>query len=318
MLCKQLFMESTGNRARIGGVMVLFNPDWDETLQAVDALSAQLDILCLIDNTPDDDAAARFNSRNGIIYKSLGHNAGIAAAQNEGIRILLRNDCSYILFSDQDSMPEPDAVKTLYNAVKLLEDNGVAVGAVGSRAICKTTGEPYHFESIREIGYPQELKNLPDHHNITECYSVISSISMIPAEALRINGGFDEILFIDGVDHEWCWRAWHAHKLRSFIADDVPILHSLGNNQKSIGSRKVSVAATFRTYYQFRNFIWLKKRNYVPDFWIKKNRIKYIVKAIYFPLTTSPRLKYLKNICRGVWDGIRDNHPHSSFPNFKS
>ena len=100
------------------------------------------------------------------------------------------------------------------------------------------------------------------------------------------NGGFDESLFIDGVDHEWCWRAWHTHAYRTFIVRDAVIDQ------------------------------WLKRLEYTPAYWIKKNGLKYAVKFFYFPIMVSPRGKYLKNILRGIRDGLRRRHPDGSFPRF--
>ena len=60
----------------------------------------------------------------------------------------------------------------------------------------------------------------------------MSSISLIPCKVFNIVGGFDESLFIDGVDNEWCWRAWHKCGLRSFIVEDAEIGHMLGEGDR--------------------------------------------------------------------------------------
>lgn len=132
----------------------------------------------------------------------------------------------------------------------------------------------------------------------------MSSISLIPCKAFSIVGGFDESLFIDGVDNEWCWRAWHKCGLRSFIVEDAEISHMLGEGDRNFFFKKVAIASSARVYYQFRNYLWLCRRDYVPKFWKKKNGIKYLVKLFYFPICVAPRAMYLRRIVHGVIDGL--------------
>jgi rhamnosyltransferase len=127
-------------------------------------------------------------------------------------------------------------------------------------------------------------------------------------------GGFDESLFIDGVDHEWCWRAWHKSQWRSFVVEDAKINHQLGEGDKKVASRSIAIASPFRMYYQFRNYLWLCRRDYVPGYWKKKNGVKYLVKLFYFPICIAPRAMYLKHIIHGVIRGL--NPVKSNWPIF--
>ena len=140
--------------------------------------------------------------------------------------------------------------------------------------------------------------------DLTEYYSVISSISMISRKALMDIGGFDESLFIDGVDHEWCWRAWHNCGFRSYVVDNAFLYHRLGEGDKKLLGRDISIPAYKRLFYQYRNYIWLCKRDYVPRYWKRKHFIKYFIKLFYYPLFISPRLNYLKNIFIGLKEGL--------------
>ena len=79
----------------------------------------------------------------------------------------------------------------------------------------------------------------------------MSSISLIPCKVFNIVGGFDESLFIDGVDNEWCWRAWHKCGLRSFIVEDAEIGHMLGEGDRFFFLKKVAIASPFRCIISF-------------------------------------------------------------------
>lgn len=300
------------NKKQTGAVLVLYKPDWKVTEKAIESLRNQVDRLCIVDNTPGVDLSDKFYDDSIISYIPLGDNLGIAKAQNTGIQHLIDEGFDYILFSDQDSLAPSGVVTKLLDAHRRLSENGIKVGAVGTRAINKQTGLPYAAKS-KELGAPKELKD----DNITECYSVISSISLISADAFSEVGGFDEALFIDGVDHEWCWRAWHRSGFRTFIAEDAKIDHMLGEGDRSLAGKSVAIPSSVRTYFQFRNFFWLKKRDYTPAFWIKKNSVKYLVKAFYFPIMVAPRKKFLINIAKGIKDGLNPKTLTSSWPNFQ-
>lgn len=307
-------MTESETKPTIGAVMVLYAPDLDVTDKAIEAILPQVDLLCIVDNTPGADLSARFTD-NRIHYIAMSGNSGIAAAQNRGTRWLLDRGVDFLVYTDQDSETRPDTIARLMHGYTILTDGGVKVGLTGTLPVNRETGEPYRL-SARRIDTPDDLHRIPGAEGILEYYSAISSISLIPRQAMLDNGGFDESLFIDGVDHEWCWRAWHTHAYRTFIVRDAVIDHCLGQGDRHLAARQVHIASADRVYYQFRNYLWLKRLEYTPAYWIKKNGMKYAVKFFYFPIMVSPRGKYLKNILRGIRDGLRRRHPDDSFPRF--
>ena len=298
----------------IGAIVVLYNPDFDVTSKALESLMRQVDRVCVVDNSLSEHSEELKKYIN-IEYISLEKNVGIAAAQNIAITYFIRQKYDFVVFSDQDSIAPIGVVDKLYNAYMTLQSHGYKVGVVGTRAINRQTGKPYspkskEFASISgcSIGYDSDL---------TEVYSVISSISLISTISFVELGGFDESLFIDGVDHEWCWRAWHHAQLRSFIVEDALISHQLGEGDKKFASKEIAIASPFRVYYQFRNYLWLCRRDYVPSFWKKKHLLKYMVKFLYFPLCVPPRMKYAKNILKGIYDGLFKYKKYIEWPTFQ-
>lgn len=302
------------HKQTVGAIMVLFKPDWEVTVKAINALAPQVDELCVVDNTPAADNSSYCSGFPNIHYIPLGENRGIAAAQNVGIQHFIDLGYDFVVFSDQDSTSPENTVSELLKVHNILSENGVKIATVGTRAINKQTGKPYPPKS-KEIGsvYDRDAVAIDD---LTECYSVISSMSLTSTKSLTAVGGFDESLFIDGVDHEWCWRAWHKASLRSFIAEKAIIYHMLGEGDKSLAGKAISIPSPFRTYYQFRNFIWLYHRASTPKFWKNKNLKKFIIKFFYFPLFVKPRAKYLCNIINGIKDGFKHKQ-NGSWPNFQ-
>lgn len=286
---------------KIGAIVVLYNPDFKELFESLRLLVPQVDIVCLIDNSPNDNRKF-FDKFDKVFYKPLFANLGIAKAQNIGIDYLNEIGCNYVIFSDQDSQISEHAIDRLLTAYKALVRDGVTVGVVGTKAINKQTQKAYPPKS-KLIGRWEIVTSYGEKIDITEFYSVISSISLISLYNIMKVGGFEESLFIDGVDHEWCWRAWHYHGLRSFVVEDALLYHQLGEGDRHIVGKNVAISSSTRLYYQYRNYLILCRRNYVPLYWKKKNGLKYLVKFFYYPLFVKPKLKNLRNILRGIKDG---------------
>lgn len=282
---------------KVAAIIVLYNPDEDGLLQLVNAVLQQADCLCLVDNATCHSASEIQNER--VCYLNMGCNKGIAEAQNEAIRhILLKGNFDYILFGDQDSMIPSGAVKRLQQTFSALEEKGVKVGAVASKAYNKQTGTPYPYEPG---GANQSVEA-----NVVEVSYAMNSISLFRTEYFRTVGLMDETLFIDGVDSEICWRGT-LQGYRFFVDERVRIAHQLGLGCKTILGRELSISSPKRMFFQYRNYFILCRRKYTPVVWKRHNGCKYIIKLFFYPLFVSPRWEYINNMARGIWAGVRNN-----------
>lgn len=281
---------------KIGSVIVLYNPDLTVLSKLISQIRMQVDKIVLIDNSHLPQINDELIKDSKIHYSHLGGNKGIAYAQNEGIKYLESQDIDYVIFFDQDSIPPEDLVAKLYSSYKNLLALIPNIGALGARPFNR--GENKKYEATVMKGYKI-------NERITEVNEIISSASFVPIKNFSDIGYMDESLFIDGVDHEWCWRAKEIKNLRFFIVEDALLSHQIGEGDRYFLIRKVSIPTPFRTYYQFRNFFILSKRTYVPKYWKIVNLIKYIIKLFYYPVFISPRYEYLKKILKGIIDGIK-------------
>lgn len=279
----------------VGGILVLYNPNWNLTQQVIDSLLPQVDLLYIMDNSPKKDNHKIYEDFK-VKYQYLNGNKGIAYAQNEGLRLLQNDKLDFCFFIDQDSIVDKNMVSILKDNYFSLVNKGINVGGIGPRPYNRQQGKEYRG-SIRK-GHILEP-------NITEVSEIISSASLIPVEKFTSVGTMDSYLFIDGVDHEWCWRCSHLTGARFFICEETHLSHQLGEGDHNLLWRKVAIPTPFRTYYQFRNFFILAKRKYVPIYWKLSNGFKYCIKLFYFPLFISPRKEYIKNIFHGIKDGAK-------------
>jgi rhamnosyltransferase len=146
-------------------------------------------------------------------------------------------------------------------------------------------------------------RGVTDVDNITEVTDIISSGMLISIENIKTNGFFEEILFLDYADQEWCWRAKH-HKMRIFISENVKLSHQVGEGNRSFCGIDILIPTPFRSFYVYRNFLILLRRNYVPIYWKLSNLLKLFFKMFYLSLFTSSKKQYLKNIFNGIKAGI--------------
>lgn len=281
---------------KIGCILVVYNPNIELTKKAIDTILPQVDLVSIIDNSTQKICQKVFEDYNEKChYISMNGNVGIAGAQNEGLRYLLSLKYDYILFMDQDSISPNDLVVTLLNNLLILQNGKYNVGGIGPRPINRQNNQDYKALIKKGTIITPE---------ITEVSEIISSGSLIPLENFQKTGFMEDKLFIDGVDHEWCWRARSLHKMRFFISENSKLSHQLGEGDKFFVIRNVAISTPFRMYYQFRNYLLLIRRGYVPMYWKVINGIKYSIKMFYYPIFVPPRKAYFVQILRGIRDGI--------------
>ena len=285
---------------KIGCIIVLYNPDLLMLYNILNRITNQVSIVYIVDNSIVDNNFD-FSNYCNVVFDKLGKNIGIASAQNIGLKFFQERNFDYILFLDQDSIPSENLVESLMNVYSFLKDNSISVGAVGPRPFNR--GENKKYQGVINKG--KKFNN-----NITEVNELISSSSLIAVDCFNKVGLMEDGLFIDAVDHEWCWRAKYKGNYRFFIFEDEILSHQLGEGDKKFLALNIYIPAPIRTYYQFRNFIRLLNRDYVPLYWKFSNGIKYFIKYFYYPLCVNDGKKYLKYMNKGIYDGVKNKNGH--------
>ena len=200
---------------------------------------------------------------------------------------------------DQDSVIEQDFVSLLkgsFNNAKSLNKNLIAVG-------------PRPFDIFtNKLMKPKIEKEIYTNTNLTFCNQIIASGKMIDASLLAQVGLFESELFIDSVDHEWCWRA----KSKGFdiaINEHVVMKHQLGDARGSFLGLQYKIGSPNRLYYQFRNILILARRGYVPTYWKFRNLLAMPLKFIIFSIKGPERRKRIKFMLKGLYDGVLIKKP---------
>lgn len=274
-------------------IIILYYPTHEQIAQI-----KELDkIHCIIvDNTPySPESKLKQCFGYNVDYISLNENMGIAYAQNIGIRLAKIRGYEYVIFFDQDSFIDVKLLYDIYNGYLQIKNNDENIGVVGPRIINVTS------ENARNICEDQDS-------GFSVVSTLISSGSFIPILNFDIVGLFDDTLFIDYVDHEWCWRC-SSYGLKCFKLNDVIMMHPVGKKTISMWGMNFIVSSSFRYYYQYRNYVKLLGRCYVPLKWKIKTTIKNLVGIIIYPmLSNEHRSEILRNIIRGIAHGLATKH----------
>lgn len=127
----------------IAAIVVLYFPDKTKLTRLLNSVQQEVDFIILVDNTENDSTVEDVNhfvaGCSKIAYVNLGGNFGIAAAQNKGIHLAKKSECTHIVFFDQDSSPQIGMVtKLLVEEKKLLSVN-LKIGLVGPSYIDEKT-----------------------------------------------------------------------------------------------------------------------------------------------------------------------------------
>jgi len=230
------------------GVIVTYNPDCSIT-QNVRALLPQVDMVLVIDNGSSGSSLAclaELQAWDKVTLVCNGTNLGIAAAFNIGIRKAGEAGCQWLVTFDQDSLAPAGFVASLRATLEQCPFKD-QVALIAPRLQDPVTGLSGSHGSKGE-SVPFE-----------EVPVTISSGCLLRYEVFETAGLFDEALFIDYVDHEYCLRLRRSG-YRLLEAKSAVLEHRIGATTRHaiLGVPvKVTNHLPLRRYYMTRNRLLL-------------------------------------------------------------
>lgn len=279
-------------------IIVTFNPS-KEDLENIHRFTSNFTCI-IVDNSPEP-----ISPIDGAIMLYHGNQKGIAGAQNMGIRYVMNHtNISYIIFLDQDTVAEENyPLMIVQQMTELSKIYNIAI--LGPLVWNKKANERYHsvfhHDVIRQKGFIIRRE-------------IISSGSCVAVKTLKEIGMFDESLFIDFVDFEWCWRACSKGYLCG-ISDKIQIVHQVGNYEINFPfGYRVIISSPIRYYYQYRNYLWLCRNTWTPLQWKIVTGIKHFLRVFYFPILVKNGAKCWRYMLRGFFDGLKTRPKISLIP----
>lgn len=271
----------------ISCVVVLYHPA-DSVLNLVDTLVAGGCSVVVVVNAAGSAVVQKLQATDSVSVIDNHGNLGLAKALNQGIeRAFVVNRSDYVALFDQDSMPDADLPHRL--AVELTMW-GAQVACIGPQLIDRKNREAqYHSNRVVSPDYPR---------------SIPTSGTVISQAAYRAVGPMMEELFIDGIDHEWCLRAWSkGYSVR--VSANVAMLHDMGDaSMNYFGRYKPVHRSPLRHYYVVRNTLYLMRFTYLPLAWRFSELLKTPRRIAAYVVFSSDRWRTLRLIAHAVRDGF--------------
>jgi rhamnosyltransferase len=221
-----------------------------------------------------------------VSYISTGENKGIAKALNEAILMAKRENLSYLLTMDQDSCFEKHMIKNYLNCINDWSE----------KANTAMFGVQFVDANSVKNGCVAEKKE-----------KLITSGSVININAIDDVSGFDEKLFIDEVDNEFCYRCiMKGYKIIQFT--NIYLNHNLGTTSihksfKNLAETPRRLHTPIRLYYMTRNFFYVysKYRHHFPTS-LKESKHDLLTNIKNNLLYNKAKLQVLKYIVKGIVD----------------
>lgn len=258
------------------------------------ALGPQADHLLVIDNGSPDIRRIRAaaGAAGGRVIANRT-NLGMAAALNQAAVAARKAGCEWLAAFDQDSLVPAGALAELLDLWEAHpERERIGVLALSRRDVA--SGRDYHRSG-------DILTETADWRSVR---TAITSGSLIRADLVEALGGFDERLFIDGVDHEFCLRAraagWLVVESRRTIMD-----HALGaiEAKRLLGQAgPVSNHAPDRRFYITRNTLEIcLRRPHLDPLWRRRALAHLAKESLVVALVEGQRAAKIAAMAEGVW-----------------
>lgn len=272
--------------------VILYNPKKEDIANVLTYVN-KVKKVYVFDNTEGKSNENLFQDFENVSYFWDNDNKGIAIRLNEGCKKAIDDNFDYLLTMDQDSSFLEENIDQYFNDILNFKENEkVAV-----------YGLEYAANDINDTTTPEY--NEVDH--------LITSASTVNLKLYHEIGGFDENLFIDGVDIEYCYSAL-SKGFKNIKFGRIFFNHTLGIRTKRgsvftlyLFKKHVAVHSSLRIYYMNRNMLYIKNKygKLLPEIIHKfvKNQKHHISKNIKYSNEFFTVLKYK----RKAFDDYKNN-----------
>ena len=282
-------------KRKTGGCVILYHPE-AEVVSNIRSYCSFVEILFVIDNSQMQDLALTEQIRmisGKIEYRWMGGNKGLSAGLNLGCRLAMQQQCDWLLTMDQDSHFEGSELADLIAGIDSVEQRFGETGILS----------PYHLVS-------KDFDTRAAERYTAERFVMTSGNLLNLGAATRI-GPFEEKLFIDCVDMDYCLRLRKAGF--AVIQDNsVQLRHSLGNFQKG---KIAALAIGYSNHNPVRRYYITRNRSYVlrkyfrfdPKFslLVLRSMIGDTVRVLFFE---KEKLSKFRAMFTGVWHSLTGHY----------
>lgn len=269
-------------------VIVLFHPS-DADLANVIRLADGGPVIAVINAIAQNpQTVLPASHRLSVIHNRS--NMGLAHALNQGIKAAFDQGTDHVLLLDQDSRPDPGMIDRLTSSAKSIEAQQRQLACVA----------PLLHD--RKFG---QLTATPAACEICDIPSFATSGTLITRSGWEHVGPMWDALFIDGIDHEWCFRA-RAKGMETVQIPSVVMEHDMGEDAINLlGRFKPIHRSPIRHYFIVRNTLWLIRQKHIPLNWRRSEFLKLAYRVPAYVFFSKARAHSVKNLTFAVIDGMR-------------
>lgn len=291
----------------VAAVVVSFHPEMPILDSLLASLLNQVELLVLVDNGGGADyLAADASLRERVCYVPLDGNKGLGFALNVGFAEAVQKGKRYMVTFDQDSHAQPDLIERLYQAMdnaKRLDNKAIAVSpAFFDRRDGKEINFPFYTSASGSIKPVFESDNA---HGLVKADALITSGMFVDVQAWKQGIKYDEGMFVDFTDTEWCFRVRdRGYSLYGCL--NVQMGHALSDAPpvKILGLSFFRYSPV-RRYFFFRNTVAVCRMAHTPALWKRRMITALMLRFVVNLLIDTDRKKSLSMMIRGVRHGIK-------------
>lgn len=257
---------------KIGACVILYHPDQIE-INNIISYSHAVQKVYVFDNSE------QYNNREAVLalgdnisYFHEGENLGISKRLNQACEMAQKEGLDFMLTMDQDSYFSKECLTHYLLQIKSC-DNIDTIGMFG-------------------VNHSTIEKKCDTDTSPIERYNLITSGSVVNLKAFQHTNGFDENLFIDGVDFDFCFELKRCGYKCLFFKDTF-LVHSLGEQSKRrtfkslyLIAKEKTIYSNTRLYYMIRNMYYMenKYKNLFPELLedFKKSQNTHINSNFYY------------------------------------
>ena len=279
----------------VAAVIITYNVE-NDFKQRINRLKGKVDEIIVVDNGSKAETInmlKELEKEVTVIY--LEDNKGIASALNKGIKYSIEKGYNWILTLDHDSIITDNMIKNMLTCYEGL--NNELKEKVAMLV-------PVHVEE-KEYQNGSNINEEKASNSYIEVLTEITSGALTKAEIYKNVGMYDEKLFIDLVDHDYC-LSLNKKGFKIIQVNNATLIHNLGESVKKsvLGLKMIPTNhSPLRRYYMSRNrhYIWDKYKEDFPS-WVLTDKRRFITENLKIVLFEDNKIEKFKYIKKGIKD----------------
>lgn len=291
----------------VSAVIITYNVE-NDFKNRINKLKGKVNEIIVVDNGSKAETISMLKELEKeitIIY--LEKNKGIAYALNTGIKYSIEKGYDWILTLDHDSIVTDNMINNMLKCYEGFEEElKEKVAMLVPVHVEEKEHENNHVINNEEVS----------SKSYTEVLTEITSGALTKASIYKSVGLYDEKLFIDLVDHDYC-LSLNKKGFKVIQVNSAILIHNLGESVKKsiLGLKMIPTNhSPLRRYYMSRNrhYIWNKYKKDFPG-WVLTDKRRFItenLKIVLFEDNKIEKFKYIR-------EGIRD-YKNNIFGEFKN